>query len=94
MTIRISDDVLNKIAGRNITPKDVNQCFLNRELGLCEDTRAEHLTDPITRWFVAETDKGRTLKIMYVPGKDGVDLKSAYDATDAIIRIYKKYAAD
>lgn len=60
--------------------------------GLCDDTRAHHLTDPITKWFVAETDKGRTLKIMYVSTTSGVDLKSAYEATAEICRIYEKYA--
>jgi hypothetical protein len=91
--IRISDDVLKKIAERNIGPADIAQCFQNRELGYCDDTRAKHLTNPLTKWFVAPTDRDRALKIMFVPEKDGVDLKSAYDATDEIRRIYTKYAA-
>jgi hypothetical protein len=94
--IRISEDVLKKIAAqtpeRNITPLEVEQCFMNVEHGYCEDTRAQHLTNPLTKWFVADTDRGRTLKIMFVPGPDGVDLKSAYEATEEICRIYKKYA--
>jgi hypothetical protein len=93
MKIRISDDVAKKITDRNITPLEVEQCFLNVEYGYCEDTRAKHLTNPTTKWFVAKTDKDRTLKIMFVPEKDGVDLKSAYEATENICRIYKKYAA-
>jgi hypothetical protein len=92
--LRISTDVLEKITGRNIRVIEVEQCFLNREGGLCDDTRAQHLTDPLTQWFVAETDKGRKLKIMYVPHKSGPELKSAYDATAEICRIYDKYAKD
>jgi hypothetical protein len=92
VNIRISDDVLKKIAERNIVPTDIAQCFQNREFGYCDDSRAKHLTNPITKWFVAPTDRGRVLKIMFVPDKGGVDLKSAYDATDEICRIYKKYA--
>jgi hypothetical protein len=92
MAIRISPDVLDKITKRNIRVIEIEQCFLNRTGGLCEDTRAHHLTDPITQWFVAETDKGRNIKIMYVSTANGVDLKSAYEATAEIDRIYQKYA--
>jgi hypothetical protein len=92
LTIRINKDILAKIAERKISLADVEQCFMNREGGLCLDTRAEHLTDPVTRWFVAKTDKDRALKIMYVPIKDGAELKSAYDATEEVCRIYNKFA--
>lgn len=92
MAVRISPDVLEKITQRNIRVIEIDQCFLNRDGGLCDELRPEHLTNPITQWFVAETDKGRILKIMYVPTPEGVDLKSAYEATAEIIRIYEKYA--
>lgn len=90
--LHISPSVMEKIEARGISRADVEQCFLNREGGLCDDTRAVHLTDPLTQWFVSYTDKGRRLKIMFVPEKDGPDLKSAYEATDEITRIYEKYA--
>lgn len=81
-----------KLAQRNITATEVEQCFINREGGLCIDTRARHLTYPLTQCFVAKTDRERVLKIMYVPTKDGAELKSAYEATEEICRIYDKYA--
>ncbi|MBY0241041.1 MAG: ADP-ribosyl-(dinitrogen reductase) hydrolase, partial [Burkholderiaceae bacterium] len=77
---------------RGIDVSEIQQCFVNRDGGLCEDTRAEHLTDPVTRWFVAQTNRGRELKIMYMPVPAGIELKSAYEATAEIIRIYNKYA--
>lgn len=92
MPIRISQNVLDKIGERMITAAEIEQCFMNREGGLCVDTRAHHLTDPLTNWFVAKTDQNRVLKIMFVPVKDGVELKSAYEATVEICRIYNKYA--
>lgn len=92
MSIRISQGVLAKIRERMITPAEISQCFMNREGGLCVDTRAHHLTDPLTNWFVAKTDQNRLLKIMFVPVEGGVELKSAYDATAEICRIYNKYA--
>lgn len=92
MTIRISPGILAKITSRGIRVIEIEQCFLNRDGGFCEDTRAHHLTNPLTKWFVAETDKGRALKLMFVATDDGVDLKSAYDATAEVSRIYVKYA--
>lgn len=90
--MRISDKIKQKLADRGISRLELEQCFLNIEGTYLEDIRAEHKTNPTTKWFVAETDKGRRLKVMFVPEKDGVDIKSAYDATDEIYRIYKKYA--
>jgi hypothetical protein len=92
VTVRISEDVLAKICARNISLKEVEQCFYNVEFGYCEDTRAHHKTDPITKWFVAPTDKDRLLKIMFVPRENGVDIKSAYEATPNVMRIYRKFA--
>ncbi|HJV72722.1 MAG TPA: ADP-ribosyl-(dinitrogen reductase) hydrolase [Noviherbaspirillum sp.] len=91
MKIRISQKIQEKIDSRNISQLELWQCFHNIEGDYLEDTRAEHLTDPITQWFVAETDKGRLLKIMFVSRDDGVELKSAYEASDEICRIYRKY---
>ena len=92
MAVRINKDILAKLAERKITAAEVDQCFMNRDGGFCLDTRAQHLTDPLTQWFVAKTDKDRTLKIMFVPTKDGAEVKSAYEATEEICRIYSKYA--
>lgn len=94
MTIRASKEILTKIAERGISMKEVSQCFQNVEHGYLEDGRPEHATKPPTKWFVAETDTGKLLKIMFVPRTDGVDLKSAYLATDNIDRIYKKFTAE
>lgn len=94
MNIRISEEVLKKITARNITRTEVEQCFMNVEYGYCEDARAQHLTNPLTKWFVADTDRGRRLKIMFVPEKGGIDLKSAYEATEDVYRIYRKYAVE
>ena len=90
--IRLSEKIKQKLADRNISPLEVEQCFSNLEGSYLDDTRAEHKTNPTTKWFVAETDKGRLLKIMFVPGKDGVDIKSAYDANEVVCRMYFKNA--
>lgn len=94
MPLHISPRIREKLANKDrpVTEEEIVQCFANRTRQPIIDDREEHLTDPVTRWFVAETDYGRKLKIMYVPKADGIHIKSAYDASQEIIRIYTKYA--
>lgn len=61
-------------------------------VGVCDNRISTHATNPFTRWIVSETDYGRKLKIMYVPRKDGIHIKSAYDATTQIEGIYMRNA--
>jgi hypothetical protein len=86
-----SQSIEQKLASRGICQKEIVECFENRDGGLCIDTREEHATTPPTHWFVAETNRLRKLKIMYVLSEDTVYLKSAYEATPEICRIYNKY---
>ena len=89
----ITDRVLEKITKKhNVTRTDVVQCFANKLGKSLEDDREEHRTDPPTRWFCAETDSGRELKVIYVKDKDVVFLKSAFPPNEEELRIYKKYA--
>lgn len=94
MSLIISPRIREKLANkeRPVKEEEIIQCFANRTRHPLIDAREEHKTDPATRWFVAETDYGRKLKIMYVPDTDGVRIKSAYDASPEIIRIYTKYS--
>jgi len=94
MPLIISERVREKLAQKSppVTDKEILECFANQTHHPLIDTREEHLTNPFTRWFVSETDYGRKLKIMYIPRKDGIHIKSAYDATDEIIGIYAEKA--
>ena len=67
-------------------------CFENRYGGLLEDTREEHATMPLTRWFIAETNESRCLKICFIPYETELHIKSAYEPNPEEIRIYYKYA--
>ncbi len=91
MKIRISPAIVEKLESRNISEKDLCQCFENIEGGYLEDIREEHKTDPATQWFVAPTNRQRKLKVMFILRDGHFDIKSAYDATDQICEIYKKY---
>jgi hypothetical protein len=94
MGLLISHAILDKLSKKAppVSQKEVEQCFANRVGGLLEDPREEHKTTPATFWFVAPTNQNRMLKIMYVQDGNDIYLKSAYDATKEIIRIYDKYA--
>lgn len=92
--IILSDVIRKKLANKEppVTESEIQQCFCNATHQPLIDTREEHKTNPPTRWFVAETDYGRKIKIMYVPTPEGLYIKSAYNATEEIRRIYNKYA--
>ncbi|MDO3521828.1 ADP-ribosyl-(dinitrogen reductase) hydrolase [Ralstonia pseudosolanacearum] len=74
----------------NVTELEVRQCFLNRCGIYLVDDREDHRTDPPTLWFVAETDRGRVLKIIFMHVDGNVVLKSAFDASPAVQGIYDR----
>lgn len=93
----LSPFVRNKLAqpDHNVTELEIKECFANRERTFAKDTRPEHQTPIPTQWFVAETNFGRRLKIVFIydPQSKIVDIKSAYPATDEVTRIYTKHSA-
>lgn len=93
MNLIISPKVRDKISEKDppVTEIEIIECFANRSGVSLVDKREEHETNPPTQWFVAETNFGRKVKIMYIPTDEGIVIKSAYQAEDNIIRIYNKY---
>jgi uncharacterized DUF497 family protein len=91
--LKISPEVLEKITKRhNVTVSEVEHAFANRIKGLLKDNREQHKTDPPTLWFVACTNAGRLLKIVYIQAGHDIHLKSAFDPNEDEKRIYDKYA--
>lgn len=90
--LRISDAILAKLHNKHgVTYREVVQCFENKCGLLLTDDREEHRSDPPTMWFVAPTNSGRMLKVIFI-FKDGqVFLRSAYDANEAVQRLYEKH---
>tara|TARA_B110000090_G_C13069235_1_gene326588 strand:- start:295 stop:588 length:294 start_codon:yes stop_codon:yes gene_type:complete len=72
-----------------VEPQEVAECFYNRTGSTLIDTRENHKTDPPTEWFVAKTDKGRALKIIFIMDAGVIHIKSSFDADKQSIRIYK-----
>ncbi len=93
MALVISQKIRAKLASKMppVAEEEITQCFANRTGKALIDTREDHLTNPYTRWFIAETDFGRKLKICYVPIDGDLHIKSAYDPEPEAVRIYKKY---
>ena len=90
----VSEFVLNKIiTGHNVTIAEVRQCFLNRNGRLLVDNRILTKTNPPTLWFIADTNKVRTLKIVYIQDGLQVHLKTAYEPNEVETAIYLKYGS-
>ncbi|MFZ6813577.1 ADP-ribosyl-(dinitrogen reductase) hydrolase [Undibacterium sp. Rencai35W] len=71
--------------------EEVNECFDNKcGMNLIDD-REEHRTDPPTLWFIAETNVGRLLKIIYIYKDGNFIIKSAFDPDQTEINIYEKH---
>ncbi|CAB3753790.1 ADP-ribosyl-(dinitrogen reductase) hydrolase [Paraburkholderia humisilvae] len=91
--LQISPSVQQKLAGKKppVKQDEILQCFANREGKFLLDTREDHKSDPPTRWFIAETNFGRKLKIAFIPRGAVVTIRTAYDPNDDELRIYNKH---
>lgn len=95
MALVIAPQIEDKIGADdhgNVTAKEVQECFQNHCGGYCDEQRPEHQnSDGLpSLWFVAETNKRRVLKIMFVRRDGNIHLKSAYPATDRVRDIFKR----
>lgn len=94
MRLIVSPAVLQKLKIRHhVTIDEVEECFLNQTRVFLEDDRTEHMTMPPTMWFISETDRGRTLKVVFIEHPSQIyELKTAYEPSPEEERIYDKYA--
>jgi len=89
MSLVISDVIREKLASKHgVTETEVRQCFENREHKTLVELRTQHLTDPPSHWFVAETNRGRLLKIVFVPVDGRYYLKTAFEPSDEAVNYY------
>lgn len=95
MKFFISTNVRQKLlAKHNVSEKEVQELFSNRAGKDLFDKRAQHLTNPLTRWFIAQTNTGRTLKVCFMYHDDAgiIEIKSAFPPDAEEVRIYNKYS--
>lgn len=95
MAIILSPKVRQKLAYKipPVYEAEIKECFQNRIRPPLIDSRPEHKTKPPTRWFIAETDTMRRLKIVYitVPSGDHI-IKTAYEPNNIEEAIYEQEA--
>ena len=94
LNLTISSAVSIKLKTKhNVDRSEIEECFLNRLRGLLEDTREQHKTNPATMWFIAETDQGRKLKIVFIEHPNGTyEIKTAYEPNKNEVDIYEKFS--
>jgi uncharacterized DUF497 family protein len=87
----VSAAVKEKLAKKHkVDLREVEQCFENKCGLYLEDDREDHQTDPVTLWFIAPTNKGRLLKVIFIFTEGNVHLKSVYEPEPEAIKLYDK----
>ena len=88
----ISAKILEKLKNKHdINRSEVEQCFFNRTGKLLIDNRELRRTNPPTLWFLAKTNKGRLLKIVYIQKGSEIHLKSTFEPIAIEISIYANH---
>jgi hypothetical protein len=88
----ISEAVLSKLkTSHGVARNEVEQCFFNRTGKPLVDLRAINRTAPPTQWFIACTNRGRALKVVYMQKGDVVELKTAYEPNSIELKIYARF---
>ncbi len=86
----VTDAVKAKLKTKHkVELSEVAQCFHNKDGRLLTDNRDLHKTNPPTLWFIAQTNKGRALKIAYIQIGMKVHLKTAYAPNEDEKHIYR-----
>ncbi len=94
MALRISAKVRKKLANEHgVTEDEIIQCFANRCGKVLMDTREGNKTDPPTWWFIAETDHGKFLKIVFMHDVETNDIhiKTAYEPNSTEKYLYQQH---
>ena len=86
----VTDAIKSKLKTKHkVELQEVEQCFYNKDGRLLTDNRDLHKTHPPTLWFIAQTNKGRTLKVAYIQIGMGIHLKTAYEPNEDEKHIYR-----
>lgn len=91
--LKISRNIADKLRDKHqVEKREILEAFANRDGFFLEDSREEHKSDPPTQWFIAETDYGRKLKVVFIAKNTDIIIRTAYSANPTELAIYKKYA--
>lgn len=88
----IAAKTLKKLRDKHdVDRREVEQCFENKVGQYLEDDREDHRTDPATLWFIAPTNTGRLLKVVFIFIDGTIHLKSAFEPFESEIKIYEEF---
>jgi len=87
----VSSGVLVKLRDKhNVTVREIEQCFENLCGMYLEDDREDNQTDPATLAFVAPTNQGRLLKVVFIFLDGNVHIKTAFPPDAEDIEFYER----
>jgi len=88
----ISEATAKKLREKHFVFEDeVIECFENQTKDAIEDTREQHRTYPPTMWFIAETDAGRRLKVVFIQiSETKIVIRTAYQPDEIEEKIYER----
>jgi hypothetical protein len=93
MDLLISPATAHKLKyEHHVTEQEVRQCFANRVRETIIDDREAHRSVPPTEWFIADTNAGRRLKVVFVAvlTDEVVVLRTAYPPNKSEERLYEQ----
>lgn len=91
----VSRKVKEKIENRHeLLIREICEAFANKEGAFLRDAREDPDKMPFSQWFVAQTDKGKLIKVAFILDDENrkVIIKTAYEPNEEEVRIYKKYS--
>lgn len=95
MAIKISKKVREKLKEKHdVCDSEIYECFLNKNRSDLIDNREDNRTNPPTKWFLSETDKGRQLKVCYIQDGNDIFIKSVFPPNETEISIYGRFAKE
>ena len=91
LPIKVSQAIKDKLREKHgVCYAEVEQCFENKCGVYLIDDREDHRTDPASLWFIAETNRHRLLKIVFMFIDSNVHIKTAYEPNVDEIAIYEQ----
>lgn len=92
MEYLISEATATKLREKHfVFPDEVIECFENQMKDAIEDTREEHLSYPPTLWFIADTNVGRRLKVVFIQiSENKIVIRTAYPPDEIEEEMYEQ----
>ena len=92
MNYLISEATARKLKEKHsVAEHEVLECFQNRIKPTLIDKREEHKTYPPTQWFIAKTNSGRHLKIVFIQiSSTEFVIRTAYSPDKTEERLYER----